>query len=38
MQTQRAGNMRKLHPEKGILEHNYSLALLSMKMLPLVAQ
>ncbi len=40
MQTQRAGNMHKLRPEKGILGHNYSLALLRMKygLLPLVAQ
>lgn len=31
MQTQRAGNMHKLGPEKGILGHKYSLALFSMK-------
>lgn len=34
MQTRRAGNMRNLQPEKGILGHNYSLALLRMKIWP----
>lgn len=34
MQTQRAGNMHKLRSEKGILGHNYSLALSNMKIWP----
>lgn len=34
MQTQRAGYMHMLRPEKGILGHNCSLALLHMKIWP----